>query len=344
MKNFQISPTSKELNSNIQNKLDHKTKPTGSLGQLEEIAYKICQIQHTLEPELINPTILVFAGDHGLADEGVSAYPQSVTHQMVLNFLNGGAAINVFSRQHDIDLHIVDAGVKHQFESNDLLHNKKIGLGTKNSMIEPAMNEGEFLNCVENGMSLISEIKKTGCNVVGFGEMGIGNTSAASLLTSKLLDLPIERCVGPGTGLDSDGVKAKTSILGKVLEKYKSLTNQEFFISVAGFEMATMLGAMMAAAKYKMTLLIDGFIASAVFLQASKENHEILDYGIFCHQSGEAGHELILNSLNANPILNMSMRLGEGTGCALAYPLIKSSIGLMNQMASFETAGVDSKA
>ena len=329
----------------IQEAIDQKTKPPGSLGMLEELAFKICEVQQTTSPKLMNPHLLVFAADHGLAKAGVSQYPQEVTAQMVLNFLAEGAAINVFTSQNDMHLRIIDAGVNADFDSYNVdFINQKIAKGTKNALEEPAMTEDQLNQCLEAGATEVRKIKEAGCNVVGFGEMGIGNTSSASLLMSQLLDLSIEECVGAGTGLEEEGISRKASILKDVIAKHEPKSTKDVLQNFGGFEIAQMCGAMMEAYKQNMILLIDGFIASAACLVAWKLESSLLKNCIFCHASAEKGHGLMLEKMEQKPILKLGMRLGEGTGCAVAYPIILSAVNFMNDMATFESAGVSNKS
>lgn len=347
MQEFNIKSTSKELIPQLQSKIDSKTKPIGALGMLELIALKIGLIQNTLNPKLTNPTIIVFAGDHGIASEGVSAYPQEVTHQMVLNFLSGGAAICVFSKQNDINLKIVDAGVNFDFSNTPNLINAKISMGTKNFLNSPAMDKVQCENALSKGALIVKEQGEKGCNIIGFGEMGIGNTSSASIIMSILCNISIENCVGRGTGLDNTNLKRKTQILKQAIEKHIPNIEKSNPLSVlstfGGFEIAMICGGILQAAELNMIILIDGFIVTSALLVASKINPSVLDYCIFCHKSDEKGHSYVLNDLNAEPILDLKMRLGEGTGVAIAYPLIKSSINFLNNMASFEDANVTNK-
>lgn len=329
----------------IQHKINLKTKPLGALGNLETLAQQICLVQNTLSPKLVEPTLLVFAADHGAAKSGISAYPAEVTPQMVLNFLNGGAAINVFCRQNSIQLKVVDAGVNFDFEPHEDLIDAKVNKGTQNYLDAPAMTEKELQMCFDQATRIVQDLHAMGCNVVGFGEMGIGNTSSASLLMSTLCDFPIEDCVGRGTGLDDTQLRHKISILKKA-QGYHSKPKgaQEALLFFGGYEIAQICGGMLAAYQNNMLILVDGFIATAAFLCAYILNPKIKNNAIFCHQSDEQGHLRLLNYLDAKPILNLGLRLGEGTGCALAYPLIKSAVGFMNEMASFESAGVQNKA
>lgn len=329
----------------LQHKIDNKTKPLGALGMLENLAFRIAAIQKTLTPELIKPHIIVFAASHGIAASGVSAYPSEVTPQMVLNFINGGAAINVFTRQHGIELLLADAGVDYAFEPNEKLIDLKVNRGTKNMLREPAMTRHECGLCLERGTLLVNKVKETGCNVIGFGEMGIGNTSSAALVMSKLLNLPISDCVGRGTGLDDQQLIQKQNVLQQVLDQYIVPEHDvmEILTVFGGFEIAMMCGAILAAAEQKMVVMVDGFIATVAFLCAVKLNKNVRDYAIFCHQSDEKGHALLMQKLDAKPILTLGLRLGEGTGCALAYPLLQSAVAFLNEMVSFEDAGVSKK-
>ena len=328
----------KEITEQLQHKINTKTKPLGSLGKLEEIALQIGQIQNTTSPELKNPTILVFAADHGLTDAGVSPFPKEVTHQMVLNFLNGGAAINVFCNQNGINLKVVDAGVDADFQTNPNLIHAKIALESA------AMTIDECKKVMETGGEIIEEHFKSGCNIIGFGEMGIGNTSSASLLMSKITDLSIEECIGKGTGHDNNGLKKKKEILTQALAKHQLDSDPvEILATYGGFEIAMITGAFLKATELNMTVMVDGFIVTSALLIAHKINSEILNNCIFTHTSNEKGHVKMLEYLNAKPILNLEMRLGEGTGAAVAYPIIKSAVNFLNQMASFEDAGVSNK-
>lgn len=333
------------MKNKLQQKIDLKTKPLGSLGILEKLAFQIGNIQKSLSPSLNNPALVVFAGDHGIANEGVSAYPQEVTYQMVLNFLNNGAAINVFSKQHHFDLQIVDAGVNFNFEANNKLVNNKVNYGTKSFLSEKAMSADEFAECIHRGKEVVREIASQKTNIIGFGEMGIGNTSSSTVIMSYLCNIPIKECVGKGTGINNEQLSKKTKILEQAKSLHGNLRNvEEIFATFGGFEMAQMLGAILEAYKQNMIILIDGFIASTVFLAAYKIKPSIMANSIFCHQSNEKGHSLLLNYLKADPILKLDLRLGEGTGCALAYPLIESAVNFLNEMASFESAGVSVKS
>ena len=325
----------------IRKKIDQKTKPLGSLGQLEDVSTQICLIQKTLSPNLCNPTILVFAGDHGLAKSGVSAYPSQVTAQMVLNFLNGGAAINVLCRQHGINLKVVDAGVDYDFKKDEKLINAKIAKGTQNSLETNAMSKKELHACFIKAEDIIESVYLANSNIVGFGEMGIGNTSSASLIMSTLCNIPIRDCVGRGTGLNDIQLDNKKTILNEVLQNHSPVVDAvDALVKFGGFEIAQICYAMLAAHKREMIIMVDGFIATAAYLCALTINPKIKRNAIFCHQSQENGHQLMLDYLKVKPLLNLRMRLGEGIACALAYPLIKSAVLFINEMASFDSAKI----
>ncbi|WP_439504515.1 nicotinate-nucleotide--dimethylbenzimidazole phosphoribosyltransferase [Sediminibacterium sp.] len=335
------------LQDQLQNKINSKTKPLGSLGLLEDIALQVGLIQQTLDPFISRPSILVFAADHGIAQTGlVNPYPQSVTAQMVLNFLNGGAAINVFTQMHQLQLIVVDAGVN--ADMSHLVHpnfiHAKQGMGTANYLNEPAMTSEQINSCIQKGKELVIKVAEGGCNCIGFGEMGIGNTSSAALIMHSITGNPIQECVGRGTGANDVQLMTKIDTLEKVatIHQLHSLGNKPFALlsAVGGFEIAMMVGAFLAAATQRMVIVVDGFIATAALLVAVQIDSTIINNCIFAHSSNEQGHAKMLQHLKAKPLLNLGLRLGEGTGAALAIPLIESAVAILNQMASFEQAGV----
>ncbi|WP_299222347.1 nicotinate-nucleotide--dimethylbenzimidazole phosphoribosyltransferase [uncultured Aquimarina sp.] len=338
---FDITPLDKSLENTIQHKINLKTKPLGSLGTLEKIALQIGLIQNTTRPILQKPTILVFAGDHGIAQKGeVNPYPQVVTQQMVYNFLGGGAAINSLCTQNNINLRIIDAGVNHDFNNIKGLINAKVAYGTKNYQTEPAMYIDQCNTAIDKGATIVLETFQNGCNVIGFGEMGIGNSSAAALLMAHFTKIPITECVGAGTGVQGEAIKIKRSILQNVFDKYSPNTPIETLATFGGFEIAMITGAILKAAALKMTVIIDGFIVTAALLSAYAINENVLDYCIFAHTSEEQGHQKMLNFIGKKPLLSLGMRLGEGTGAAVAYPILESAVAFLNNMASFEEAEV----
>ena len=339
------STKNQELEATLQHKIDLKTKPLGALGMLEGLAFKIGCIQNTETPRINKPTIVVFAGDHGIAVKGeVNPFPQEVTTQMVYNFLNGGAAINVFSKTNDINLKIVDAGVNHSFEGDLGIIDSKIDLGTKNYQNEPAMTIEQCQHAINRAGDIIANSHNEGCNTIGFGEMGIGNTSSASLLMAYFTNTPISDCVGSGTGLDTEGISKKAQILSEVYHKYNPESPLEALATFGGFEIAMLCGAILKAAELKMIVVIDGFIVTAALLAAQAFNKNVLDFCVFAHTSNEKGHQKMLAFLNAEPLLSLGLRLGEGTGAALSIPLLKAAVNFLNDMASFESAAVSGES
>jgi nicotinate-nucleotide--dimethylbenzimidazole phosphoribosyltransferase len=321
--------------------IDNKTKPPGSLGMLELLARQLGLIQQTTNVVLTQPAILVFAGDHGVVAEGVSAYPQSVTWQMVENFLARGAAINVFARQNSCALLVIDAGVNHPFGPRDGLIDRKIAHGTRNFATEPAMTQQQCMQALAEGMALASELPG---NVVGFGEMGIGNTTAAAALMHKLTRIPIADCVGAGTGMSADGVRHKQRVIERAVAYHGGVDDAlSILASFGGFEIAMMVGAMLRAAERRMVLLIDGFIVTSALLVAARLQPSILDYCVFSHCSDEHGHKRMLDHLAARPLLQLGLRLGEGTACALALPLLHAAVNFLREMATFDSARVAEK-
>ncbi len=326
------------LRQQLQQILDLKTKPLGALGRLEALALQLGMIQGTTTPHIEQPQIRVFAADHGLTKHGTSAYPSAVTAQMVYNFLQGGAAINVLARQHNIALKVVDAGVDADFAPHPQLLNCKIRRGSRDALTESAMTESECLAALKNGMEVVKDLPG---NLLIVGEMGIGNTSAASLLLARLGDIPIADCIGRGTGLDDVGLQHKTHILKQVLARHsEEKAPLAALAALGGLEIAMMAGALIGAASERRILLMDGFIASIALLVAERLAPGVAQYAVFAHHSVEPGHAHLLELLSAKPLLDMGMRLGEGSGAALAYPLLQSACAIMKEMASFSDAGI----
>ena len=349
--------TDATLTQALQHKLDNKTKPMGSLGRIESVGLQIGQILGTTAPMLQQPQMVVFAGDHGLTARGISAFPSDVTWQMVENFLAGGAAVSVLARQNGIALTVVDCGVKHDFlaglpaghdgaspERPGLQVRKAAGAeqGTADSSAQAAMTPVQCQQALQHGIDLVKGLPG---NALLLGEMGIGNTSAASLLLSRLAGLDIAVCTGAGTGLDAPAVLRKTEVLREVLHKHlDAKAPMDALAAFGGFEIATMVGAVLQAADERRVVVVDGFICGAAVLVASRLSPAVLDYCVFAHRSDEAGHALMLRHLQVQPLLDMGLRLGEGSGGALAWPLIVSATVFLRDMASFESAGVSSKA
>ena len=332
----------------IQTKLDQKTKPLGALGQLESLAITLAHVLGDLSPVLQQPQLVVFAADHGLAARGVSAYPQDVSWQMVENFLAGGAAVSVLARQHGIHLTVVDCGVKHDFlaglpagqQRPGLLVRKVAGCeaGTADASIAPAMDAAQCAQAIRNGRELLRALPG---NALLLGEMGIGNTSAAALLLARLGNHDIALCTGAGTGLDAAAVARKAEVLRGVLELHaQAQTPLDALAALGGLEIATMVGAILEAASARRVIVVDGFIASSAVLVACALQPAVRERCVFAHCSGERGHALMLQDLQAAPILNLGLRLGEGSGAALAWPLLASAAAILRDMASFAAAGV----
>ncbi|HWV64065.1 MAG TPA: nicotinate-nucleotide--dimethylbenzimidazole phosphoribosyltransferase [Oxalicibacterium sp.] len=317
--------------------IDNKTKPPGSLGMLESMAQRIGLIQRTTQPRIAEPALIVFAGDHGVTEEGISAYPQSVTWQMVENFLAGGAAINVFARQNGCALHIVDAGVNHDFGVCTGLLDRKIAHGTRNFAREAAMTPQQCAQAMERGAELAASLAG---NVLGFGEMGIGNTTSAAAIMHALTQLPAADCVGAGTGLPAAGVLHKQQVVQQAVARHAVTAPLDVLATFGGFEIAMMVGAMLEGAAQRKVLLIDGFIVTSALLVAAKLQPAILDYCMFAHCSDEHGHRRLLELLDAQPVLQMGLRLGEGTGSVLALPMLQAAVNFLCEMATFDSAGV----
>ena len=331
-----------QLSARLAAAIDGKTKPRGSLGRLEALARQIGLIQQSTRPEIRDPAMMVFAADHGIAEEGVSAYPQDVTWQMVENFLAGGAAINVFSRRNGMAVHIVDAGVKHDFGVCPGLVSRKIAYGTCNFARGPAMTREQCEQALVSGMELAAG---TPGNLLAFGEMGIGNTTAAAAILHRLAGVPAADCVGAGTGLDTQGMQRKLAVLEGALRLHGDVAEPlPVLATFGGFEISMMAGAMLQGAAERRVLLIDGFIVGSALLAAAKLRPAILDYCVFAHRSNERGHACMLEHLGVDPLLDLGMRVGEGTGAAVALPLVHAAVDFLRDMATFDSAKVADKA
>ncbi len=326
------------LRARLRHLIDHKTKPLGALGMLEDLAMELGCILQTERPELVSPQMVVFAGDHGLAARGVSAYPSDVTWQMVENFLAGGAAVSVLARQHGLALTVVDAGVAKDLAPRPGLQIRKVAAGTGDASRGPAMTLAQCERAMSEGAEVVRGL---GGNVLLLGEMGIGNTSSAALIMSSLMKLPLTDCVGRGTGLDEQGLAHKLTVLQEAQQaNAQARTPTEVLAAFGGFEVAMMCGAMLEAARSNRVIVVDGFIATSALLVAHALEPLVLQRCVFAHQSGENGHARMLAHLGARPLLSLCLRLGEGSGAALAWPLLVSAARLLAEMASFEAAGV----
>jgi len=326
------------LTKRLQHVLDNKTKPVGALGRLETLALRIGSILGTEAPTLVQPQMLVCAADHGLASRGVSAYPSDVTWQMVENFLAGGAAVSVLARQHGLALTVVDCGVRRDFEPRDGLLIRKIAHGTVDASVGAAMSLAQCEAAIANGMAIVRGMPG---NSLLLGEMGIGNSSAASMLLARLAGLDIDVCTGPGTGLDTPGLAHKRKVLREVLALHKTaIAPLDALAAFGGFEIATLVGAVLQAAHERRVIVLDGFIASVAVLVAQALQSHVVQRCVAAHVSAEPGHALLLKHIGLDALLQLDLRLGEGSGAALAWPLLESACLVMRDMASFEAAGV----
>ncbi len=322
----------------LRQRMDEKTKPLGALGALEALAVQLGLILGDEAAALHSPQLVIFAADHGLSARGVSAYPREVTAQMVDNFLSGGAAASVLARQHGLALTVVDCGVARPLSARPGLVDRKVGLGTRDALEGPAMDGRQLDAALRAGVEVLAGLPG---RALLLGEMGIGNTSAAAMLMSRLLDLDISRCAGAGTGLDADGVSRKVDVLRAVLARHASARSPtEALGAFGGFEIAAMVGAIIQAAAERRVIVVDGFIATAAALVAARLRPAVLERCVFAHRSDERGHRLLLERLEASPLLDLQLRLGEGSGAALAWPLVVSAWALLHEMASFSAAGV----
>jgi len=331
-----------ELKDAIQQKIDNLNKPKGALGRLEELAMQICLIQQTLTPVLKHPCHLLLGGDHGIEREGVSVSPREVTWQQMINFTHGGGGCNLFCRQHGFDLRIVDVGVDHDLSQVAGIVNRKIARGTQNFLHGPAMTEAQYNEALQVGAQLVDDCVAEGCNVLCIGEMGIGNTSPSSIWMHLYGNIPLEDCIGAGSGLNNEGIRHKYQVLRQAVDNYQAQvvplpSPLSYF---GGFEMITAIGAMLRAAEQNLIILIDGFIMTACALGAVQLNAEVKKNMIFTHCGDECGHRRMLDLLGAKPLLNLGLRLGEGTGALCAYPLIDSAVRMMNEMNNFDDAKI----
>ena len=342
-----IEPVDKRMATTIQAYIDNLSKPKGSLGRLESLAVQIALIQKTLHPTLTHPCHILFGGDHGIEREGVTCTPREVTAQQMKNYARGGGAVGMFCRQHGFTLLVVDAGVDYDFDHDRYprIIDRKIAHGTRDFLYEPAMSADEWHRALAVGAEQVNACASEGANVVCLGEMGAGNTSPSSVLMHLLLGMPLQDCVGAGSGLDRAGVRHKLEVLTKAVERYKKIRGERSEIGetaayFAGFEMAAAVGAMLRAAERRMVVLVDGFIMTACMLVASRMDSAVLDYAVFSHCGDEGGHRCMLDALAAQPLLNLGLRLGEGTGALCAYPIVESAVRMLNDMDSFDHAHI----
>ena len=344
MKHFDIQSVDNSLQPAIQAKIDNLNKPKGSLGRLEELAMQICLIQQTLEPSLAHPCHLLLGGDHGIEREGVSVSPREVTWQQMINFTHGGGGVNMFCRQHGFKLRIVDVGVDYDLSNVEGIIHRKIARGTKNFLYEPAMSEKEFDQAIQIGCDLVDDCIAEGCRILSIGEMGIANTSPSSIWMHLFTGIPLEDCIGAGAGLDTPGIRHKYEILSNALANYQANTHHPTPIThirhFGGYEMIAAIGAMLKAAEKHLVILVDGFIMTACALAAIQLYPAAKDYMIFTHCGDESGHKRMLDAMGANALLNLGLRLGEGTGALCAFPIVDSAVRMMNEMNNFDNARI----
>jgi nicotinate-nucleotide--dimethylbenzimidazole phosphoribosyltransferase len=340
-----VPPADEAIRSAAHRRLDTLTKPLGALGDLEPLAAQVCAVQRTVEPAIVHPVAVVFAADHGVADRGVSAYPRAVTEQMVRNFLRGGAAISVLARLQGIELWIVDAGVDGDCGSHPRLIDAKVRRGTRDFVDQPAMTPEECEQALRRGRAVIDQVIPAWGNTLLLGEMGIGNTAAAALLMHGLTGHPLADCVGRGTGLDDEGLERKRATLAAAAERCAPPRDAvELLAEFGGYEIAMLVGALLAAAARRMLIMVDGFTVTVAAALAARIDENVIDYCVFGHCSAEHAHRALLADLKVQPLLDLGMRLGEGSGAAVALSLVRAALGLFTDMATFEGAGVSEKS
>jgi len=334
------------LDTKTQKRLDNLTKPQGSLGRLEALAKQIVEITRNENPSIKNKVIFTMAGDHGVTEEGISAYPKEVTPQMVYNFIRGGAGINVLARHVGAKVIVVDMGVACDLEKHAELVIKKVNYGTKNMTKGPAMTREEAVKSIENGIAVFEEEFKKGIDIVGTGDMGIGNTTPSSAIASVITGRPAKDVTGRGTGIDDKALNNKIAIIEKAIKINKPNSNDgiDVLSKVGGFEIGGLAGVILGATSKRIPVIIDGFISSAAALIAYKIEPKTRDYMIAAHCSVERGHSIVLDYMGLNPLLDFDLRLGEGTGAALGMTIVEAGIKILTEMATFQSAGVSEKS
>lgn len=335
----------------IQEKIDNLNKPKGSLGRLETLALQICDVQQTLTPRLSHPCHILFGSDHGIEREGVSLSPREITWQQMINYTRGGGGVNMFCRQHGFKLRIVDVGVDYDFpreflstgqaDTDDKIIDRKIAYGTRSFLHEPAMTEEHWQRALAVGAEQVDVCYAEGCNIISFGEMGIGNTSPSSIIMHLMLGIPLGECVGAGSGLDTEGIRHKYRVLKAAVDNYNAIVEKpypgRYFL---GYEMAAAVGAMLRAAEHGMIILVDGFIMTACMVVARDINADVMRCAVFGHCGDEGGHRKMLEVMGAEPLLYLGLRLGEGTGAICAFPIVQSAVNMINEMDNFQHAEI----
>jgi nicotinate-nucleotide--dimethylbenzimidazole phosphoribosyltransferase len=340
-----IQPVDREIAAAVQARLDRLTKPVGSLGRLEETAVRYATITGEVKPNVPRGVVFTFAADHGVATEGVSAYPREVTPQMVLNFLRGGAGVNVLARHAGVEVRVVDIGVAYEFGPLPELIQKKVMMGTRNLLAEPAMTREQATEALQVGIDLANEAARESIGLIGTGDMGIGNTTASAAITAVMTGRPAAEVTGRGTGIDEAVHAHKVTVIQQALERHRP--NQadalDVLAKVGGLEIAGLAGLILGAAAGRVPVVLDGFIAGAAALIAVGLQPRCRDYVIASHRSVERGHQAILDHLGLKPLFDLDLRLGEGTGACLGMSLVQASIKILTEMATFDEAGVSQR-
>ena len=334
------SVSASQLQADLQHAIDTKTKPPGSLGELESLALQLGLIQNTLTPAVDKPKAFIFGADHGVCDEGVNPFPQAVTEQMLANFASGGAAMSVFCRTNAIPLEIVNMGIVNPQATWPNVSHCAIAAGTQNLAKNPAMTAEQCEAAIQVGHDLATRAVNQHHNLLMIGEMGIGNTTSASAILAALTGINAEQAVGPGTGANAEQQALKANVINTALSRFNDRDANTILREVGGFEIAAMVGVLLAAEQLKVAVMVDGFIATAAAMIADKLNPDCRPFWIFAHESAEPAHQMMLEALSAKPMLQLGLRLGEGSGAALAYPIVKCAVAMLNDMATFAEAGV----
>lgn len=347
MRSFNIPTLDETFRPTVVDRIDNLNKPRRSLGYLETLAEQACMVQHTLTPRLSHPCHLLFGADHGIEREGVSVSPREVTWQQMINFTKGGGGVNMLCRQHGFHLRLIDVGVDYDLSAHPRILQRKLRRGTDNFRYGPAMSEEEFDRAIDIGAEMADYCHREDCTVLSIGEMGIGNTSPSSIWMHLLGDVPLGECIGAGAGLNAEGMKHKYAVLSEAVDRYKQTEKLRQTSSphsplsyFGGFEMAAAIGAMLRGAEHGMLVLVDGFIMSACMLAAIRINPAVRQYAVFAHCGDESGHRHMLQLMHAVPLLQLGLRLGEGTGALAAYPLLDSAVRMVNEMNNFDNAHI----
>lgn len=341
-----VRPADKGALARAQARLDRLTKPVGSLGRLEELAARYVAITGKIPPPLPRAAVYTFAADHGIAGEGVSAYPSAVTPQMVLNFLRGGAAVNVLARHVGAEVRVVDIGVAHDFGPVPDLIGRKVAFGTRNFSVEPAMSRAEAEQALAVGIELAGQAAQEGIGLLGTGDMGIGNTTPSAAIVAVMTGTPVSSVTGRGTGIDDEGYRRKVTVIERALAYHRPDPRDplDVLAKVGGLEIAGLAGLMIGAAVHRLPVVLDGFISGAAALVAAAFQPLCLDFMIASHRSVEQGHQAVFRRLALAPLLDLDLRLGEGTGACLGIGLMQSSLKILTQMATFDEAGVSERS